>query len=218
MSDIIIRIKDDTTVVLEEHTDGIIKQKNINLSDLAECISDSISGGVLSSGLLPQNCLSYGYNTDTGSHYVVLEYPEKSANVTYMKTLYKDLSIPKLVFGFVIIGQEIQKVNIGVVANKKLTEKTKMYIYPFSNVSEFYLCTGSNALPKIKNFTGLTNLARFILELPDNDDHYNSEKNQLALGHRDLLEHMTDKSTEYYYKKILLPMQRKTLSDFIKAV
>lgn len=217
MDEIVIRIKPDTSVILEEKNKGIISQKSITISDLAECMEGSIDKGIYASCILPANCISYNYITKTGAHYIVLEYPEKQADITYMKTLYEDFPIPKLVFGFHIKEQKIEKVNIGVAEDEKLTESSQMYIYPFSNVSKFYLCTGSNALPKIKSFASLTNLPRFILSLPDNDDHYRDENNKLGFGHRELLEHLSDKTSAYYYQDVLIPMMHKTFKDFITA-
>lgn len=217
MDELVIRIKPDTSVILEEKKKGIISRKSITISDLAECIQGSISAGIYSSGILPKNCVSYTYDTGKGNHYIVLEYPENHADITYMKTLYENFHIPKLVFGFIIKDEKIEKVNMGVTANERLKDDTQMYVYPFSNVSKFYLCTGANSLPKIKSFVSLSNLPRFILSLPDNDDHYRESNNKLGLGHRELLEHLTDKTQDYYYEKVLIPMARITLKDFLKS-
>jgi hypothetical protein len=105
-------------------------------------------------------------------------------------------------------------VKLGVVAIGELNENTKMYHYPFSNVSGFRMCTGANQLPKIKKVSSLINLPYHILSLPDNDDHYNKSNTKLELEHRELLEHLKGKSSEYYYTDVLIP-SGKTLKDFI---
>lgn len=76
---------------------------------------------------------------------------------------------------------------------------------------------GRNALPEIKTPFSLSNMPDYILSLPDNDDYYNIRHNRLELGHRELMEHLADKSPEHYYSDILIP-SGKTLSDFYREV
>ena len=63
----------------------------------------------------------------------------------------------------------------------------------------------------------LQNLPDFIVSLPDNDDYFNIKNNRLQLNHRELMEHLADKTPEYYYSDILIP-SGKTLADFYKEV
>ena len=135
-----------------------------------------------------------------------------------MNTEYRDFPLPKLVFGFKVAGKKIKKVYLGITGNGILRESSLMYTYPFSNVSkDFVLCTGGNALPEIKSPYSLSNMPDYILSLPDNDDYYNIRHNRLELGHRELMEHLADKSPEYYYSDVLIP-SGKTLADFYKEV
>ena len=92
---------------------------------------------------------------------------------------------------------------LGVTETGRLTPKSKMFIYPFSNVEEFRLCTGSNVLPSIKSLHQLNGLPYFILKMPNNYDY--------------LLEHLKDKDSQYYYDNVLIDME-KTLNDFITEV
>ena len=147
-----------------------------------------------------------------------MEYPYNKADITYMNTEYRDFPLPKLVFGFKVAGKKIKKVYLGITGNGILRESSLMYTYPFSNVREdFSLCTGGNALPEIKTPFSLSNMPDYILSLPDNDDYYNIRHNRPQLGHRELMEHLADKTPEYYYSDILIP-SGKTLSDFYREV
>ena len=106
----------------------------------------------------------------------------------------------------------------GVAESGILRENSKMFVYPFSNVNNnFSLCTGDNELPAIKSPYSLSNMPDYILSLPDNDDYFNIRNNRLQLNHRELMEHLADKSPEYYYSDILIP-SGKTLADFYKEV
>ena len=135
-----------------------------------------------------------------------------------MNTEYRDFPLPKLVFGFKVAGGKIKKVYLGITGNGILRESSLMYTYPFSNVSnDFSLCTGGNVLPAIKSPYSLSNMPDYILSLPDNDDYFNIRNNRLQLNHRELMEHLSDKTPEYYYSDILIP-SGKTLADFYGEV
>ena len=91
-----------------------------------------------------------------------------------------------------------------------------MFYYPFSNVcvTNGRLCVGSNILPKVSSQHGLSSLPRFLLELPNNDDWFDSTYNKPGYSMRQLLEHLKDKTPGYYESDILIPDGR-TLADFI---
>ena len=164
-------------------------------------------------GILPKNCIAFSA-TEGGSSYLAVEFAAGYADVIYYKTAYPHFPLPKMVFGFYLNSNgKVSSVNIGVPANEHLTESTPMFIYPFSNVRKFGLCTGRNQLPTVKSLSQLSNLPWFILGLPDND--FNERNNGLRMGHRELREHLKNKDTAYYYEKILIPMEGKTLKDFI---
>lgn len=213
--EMVIRIKEDKTVKLEIFEQGKRRTKYISPQVLYECIRESVTQKETTTGLLPSNIISVRSDTN-GNHYAVVECLSGEADVTYMNTVYENFPLPRLIFGFKVESSgRISAVNLGVVPFGKLTPDIQMYYYPFSNVSGFSLCTGSNALPKIKTLQALKNLPDFIISLPDNDDRYVDKNNKLKLGHRDLMEHMRNKDRQYYYDNILIPMPGKTLSNFI---
>lgn len=215
-----IRIKPDGSVFVDEVTNGVVSTKRITMDNFLQSLSSSFirENTKISSGILPKNCLACTCDIESESKFVVIELDYGKADITYMKTLYKDLPLPKMVFGFhVNKSGRIYSVKLGVTANERLTEDSQMYIYPFSNVLDFGLCTGANRMPNIKCLSQLSNLPWFIHGLPDNDDRYNERNNALRMGHRELLEHLIDKDSAYYYEKILLPMEGKTLKHFIES-
>ena len=215
-----IHISDSAEITVEERRNGVKSIKNIELNDLLICIKSSLKEvKPVYHTVLPKNALFYSCSPETGDFSAAIEYPYSKATVTYMATEYPDFPLPKLVFGFKIGGTgKIQKVYLGVTENGILRENSKMFVYPFSNVSNnFSLCTGENELPKINSPYSLSNMPDYILSLPDNDDHFEPKNNRLHLGHRELMEHLADKSPEYYYSDILIP-SGKTLADFYKEV
>ena len=214
-----IHISDSAEIFVEERKNGIKSCKCISLNDLLVCIKSSIREiKPIYRAVLPKNALFYSCCPETGSFSAAMEYPYNKADITYMNTEYRDFPLPKLVFGFKVAGKKIKKVYLGITGNGILRESSLMYTYPFSNVSnDFILCTGGNSLPEIKSPYSLSNMSDYILSLPDNDDYYNIRHNRLELGHRELMEHLADKSPEHYYSDILIP-SGKTLSDFYREV
>ena len=214
-----IHISDSAEIFVEERKNGIKSCKCISLNDLLVCIKSSIREiKPIYRAVLPKNALFYSCCPETGSFSAAMEYPYNKADITYMNTEYRDFPLPKLVFGFKVAGKKIKKVYLGITGNGILRDSSLMYTYPFSNVSnDFILCTGGNSLPEIKSPYSLSNMPDYILSLPDNDDYYNIRHNRLELGHRELMEHLADKSPEHYYSDILIP-SGKTLSDFYREV
>ena len=214
-----IHISDSAEIFVEERKNGIKSCKCISLNDLLVCIKSSIREiKPIYRAVLPKNALFYSCCPETGSFSAAMEYPYNKADITYMNTEYRDFPLPKLVFGFKVAGKKIKKVYLGITGNGILREGSLMYTYPFSNVSnDFILCTGGNSLPEIKSPYSLSNMPDYILSLPDNDDYDNIRHNRLELGHRELMEHLADKSPEHYYSDILIP-SGKTLSDFYREV
>ena len=214
--EMVIRICDDRSVRLEITEDGITRTKIVSPDILVDCIRDSLTGIRVSTGLLPEHTRSFTSDLENGQRYIVMEFPEERADVTYQNTCYPAFPLPRLLFGFVLESSgRIARVNLGVPALGKLTPQTPMFCYPFSNVSVFSLCLGANPMPQIREIRQLSNLPYFILSLPDNDDHFTEKNNRLQLSRRDLMEHLRDKDRSYYYEHILTPMPGKTLKDFL---
>lgn len=216
MSEMVIRIKENGDIAVEETVNGVKSYKRIEPDDLINCISQSLMRGGISSGLLPNGCLSYSQN-DAGDKAITLLFPEKRADISYYGTVYPNFPLPKLVFGFNVLSEgRISNCRLGVTANDDvLKPETKMFHYPLSNVSGFNLCTGSNPLPKCKSLHTLGSLPYFILSMPNNNDHFTAQNNKQELEMRDLLELLKDKEPEYYYSDVLVPFNGATLSDFI---
>lgn len=216
-----IHIWNDAEITVEERKNCIKTVKRITMNDFIHCIQDSTKEFIpIRNIVLPKNALFYSFSNESNKFSAALEYPYDRADITYMKTVYRNFPLPRLVFGFKVNADGyIQQVCLGVAKNCRiLREDTPMYHYPFSNVlKNFYLCTGGNLLPEIKKIHALSYMPDYILGLPDNDDHFNRRNNKLNLSHRELMEHLADKSPEYYYSDILIP-SGKTLADFYGEV
>ena len=213
--EVVIRLREFEPIQLQIRENGIESTKYIGSEALLNCIKDNIKRETVCTGLLPSRTLSVSVSND-GAKYIVVEFPENTADIQYLNTPYPNFPIPRYIFGFRIESSgRVSKVSLGVADLGELKPDTVMYHFPFSNVSRFGMCTGSNVLPHVKNLYCLQNLPYHILSLPDNDDMYHTEHNRLGLGHRELLEHLRDKDTQYYYDHVLIPMENTTLQNFL---
>lgn len=216
MSSVLIRIRDDGTVAIEEDNSGIKGFKEISPDSLLQCINQSLLRGAVSSGLLPKGCISYTAH-DSGERNICMLHPESRADISYYGSPYPAFPLPRLVFGFSITKENrISQCRLGVVGNESnLKPATPMFVYPFSNVSGTHLCTGNNVLPKCNSLHTLGSVPYYILGMDNNNDYFQPSNNKPGLEMRDLLELLRDKPPEYYYSNILIP-SRQTLGDFIK--
>lgn len=216
MSSVLIRIRDDGTVAIEEDNNGIKGFKEISPDSLLQCINQSLLRGAVSSGLLPKGCISYTAH-DSGERNICMLHPESRADISYYGSPYPAFPLPKLVFGFSITKENrISQCRLGVVGNESnLKPATPMFVYPFSNVSGTHLCTGNNVLPKCNSLHTFGSVPYYILGMDNNNDYFQPSNNKPGLEMRDLLELLRDKPPEYYYSNILIP-SRQTLGDFIK--
>lgn len=215
--DIVLRISPagNKLVVEEQKAGGAVAFKEISPMDLYFAINNSFaSKDYLSSGFLPEHCLHVSMNS--AERRLVIWNPELRADITYRDTVYPNFPLPRLVFGIRMLeGGKVAECSIGTVADETPAPETPMYHYPFSNVfGDGTVCSGNNIMPRYRKLSALKHFPRYLLELPDNDDLYDPEKNKLGLEHRELLEHLKDKDPAYYYSDILIPNE-KTLGDFI---
>jgi len=212
--EIVIHISKNMKITVEELKNGVVSFKEVEPNTFVECIKSSLKQGMICSGVLPDNCVSYSSSED-GNRYVTIVVDEQKSDITYEKTLYEGFPLPRLIFGFYIDKSgRIYSVNLGVIAKGKVTPETKMYHYPFSNVGGFNLCTGGNSFPKITSLHQLCGIPNYILSMPNNNDRYEASHNKLRLEFRALLEHLKDKTSDYYYKNILIESGKK-VKDFI---
>jgi len=217
MSEVVIRIRDDGNVTVEDNQNGVKGFKEISPDSLIECINLSLLRGAVTSGLLPTGCVSFTAY-DNGDRDVCLLHQKHRADISYYGTEYKDFPLPRLVFGFHISREgRVSSCRIAIIANDETVRPdTRLYHYPLSNVSGFHLCIGNNVLPKCTSLHTLASLPYYILSMPNNNDQFKPALNKPKLEMRDLLELLKDKAPTFYYSDILIP-SNKVLNDFISG-
>jgi len=205
-------------IVVEQENGGVLSRKTLTPETFSKAILGSrYDDRVHPTGFLPENCFAATIMGQSISYF--LFYPELSADISYYGTEYNDFPLPRLVFAFKYMPDcgKIGDARLAVVKDERLTPNTATYVYPFSNVyGDNRICLGNNALPVYKDPTRIHTLMRLILGFPNNDDMFRDTNNRLGMGYRDLLEHLKDKTPEYYYNDVLIP-NGKTLKDFMNG-
>ena len=136
--EIVIHIQNDCRICVEMQENNITSVKYIEANEILKCLKDAAKFKFsINSGILPQNCIAYSEDKKKNK-FVVISFEEQTADIMFEKTEYKDFPLPRLVFGFSVSADNlITDVQLGVTETGRLTPKSKMFIYPFSNVEEF---------------------------------------------------------------------------------
>lgn len=205
---------EDLNLVIDDYRGKTIKHKVISANTFVKLIEKNTEISTINTGVLPDRCVSYSEN-HIGNKYVVVDVGRFRIDLTYEKTMYENFPIPRLLFGFYIDKDfRVTSVNVAVADLGILREDTKLYKYPFSNVSGFDMCIGANAMPGIKSLRQLNGIPNYIFAMPDNNDRYSPSRTKLNMEYRNMLEFLKDKDEKFYYSDVLIPTG-KTLSDFI---
>lgn len=92
-------IPEDGQVLIETHTDGIVKCKAVQEDALLDCIKNSAMQDYVNSGLLPSDCIHVKIHPNGNKEYC-LWYPRLYADISYHETAYPNFPLPRLVFAF----------------------------------------------------------------------------------------------------------------------
>lgn len=200
IDEMVIHMKKDGSIVVEENRDGVLTSKYMALEDLARCIGKGILQSGIDSGILPDNCFWYREEMD-GIRKVIIRFPAQVMDITYHGTVYT-IPVPNMVFGFAVSADgRIMKSKLAVIEEGPVRMESKLYYYPFSNVNQdsFDICLGSNQLPIIKELRQLTTIPHWIMSLPNNDHDFNAKYNTLGLGYREILKQLSSVELKNVY-------------------
>ena len=140
---------------------------------------------------------------------VITVLPASRQIMQYEETAY-DICLPSLVFKFEVECEKIHNTLVYVLKDKTPTDKSKLYRYPFGNVSlEGRVCWGSNVLPRITELKALESVMMLFIQSPGNSDYYQGKD---YCGHKDftlrqLFEKLKDE--ESYPGNFLVPIKRQ---------
>lgn len=192
IDEMIIYMKKDGSIVVEENRGGVLTSKYMTPEDLTRCIGKGILQSGIDSGILPDNCIWYREEMD-GTRKVIIRFPTQVMDITYHGTVYT-IPVPSMAFGFAVSTDgRIMKSKLAVIEEGPVRMESKLYYYPFSNVNQesFDICLGSNQLPIIKELRQLTAIPYWIMSLPNNDHDFDANYNAQGLGYREILKYLS---------------------------
>lgn len=196
--------------------DQTVSTKQIPIDSLIDMIRSSIQTPRLATGFLPPLCLQAIALADGWN--IAFVSMLNHCPISYHETIYPDFPLPRMVISCTVsTSGKLFDFKLCVTENTvDLSPKTILYHYPFSNVNNFSLCVGANSFHGYDKLQKLRSLPYRLMTIPNNDDLYSPEHNRLEMPFRELLTHLQDKDTAYYYEHILIP-SGKTLQDFLTA-
>lgn len=184
--------------VLITGSDGIKKSRIVTIESLLKAIQSSFTAQRV---YMPVGEMPFGYydaqiGEDQGRFCAdaVMVLPAGKHLIQYEQTRY-DVPLPSMVFQFKVDRQQITSTYVYVIKDKKLTDKSKLYRYPFGNVNQSgRVCWGKNKLPDIRELKELEEAVMLFIQSPSNSDYYESKVycNHEGLSLRQLLEMLKD--------------------------
>ena len=183
----IIRLTENNLVEIETvQTNGKSSVKEVIFDEFCDLIhqiryKETEKAQSYNSGILPYNELS-GVRTiatklyDDGKKVIFLYRKPMPTTITYYESVFENVGMPGLVFAVTIGNNQVRTVRVCAVKEDVLTESTKVYRYPLSNVSsiEGRICFGRNNIFDIdyKETSYLHSIPSMFLAMPNNDDSY----------------------------------------------
>lgn len=134
--------------------------------------------------------------------------PAGKQMIQYEESRY-DICMPSLVFCFKVEEGRISNTRVYVVKDVKPTDRSRLYRYPFGNVSETgCVCWGNNRLPSVRKLKDLEEAMMLFIQSRGNSDYFKSKE---YCGHegmtlRQLYEMLKDR--ESYPDEYLVAMKQ----------
>lgn len=167
-------------------------------------------------GKLPYGFVD-GYIGDTSedSLGVILDIPKGKRSLFYRENNKEWKGIvdyPRLLFALSVEkGRYVCKRCFALHENDELNEHTKMYRFPFSNVScKGNICVGGAQFKKVHNFLDVEEFVESFFQSTYNGDYYDTGFTKAYMSFVDLLESIKQRfpdeilvETEYNYKDVL---------------
>ena len=178
--------------VISENDKGIKTNKHISISTLLkllqsattekdiECENSSITYSEILPGDSLISTIQIKEMVDQNAKWYMLLRDNKPATFKFQDRNYKNVGMPKLLFAIKVFNNKCVNIRIAAVKTDKITEDTKIYKYPFSNVSDTRnVCLGNNTLSDfdLKSISNISMIPEIFLSMPNNKDMYSGSNN-----------------------------------------
>ncbi|MFR3912677.1 MAG: hypothetical protein ACLTYB_16320, partial [Clostridium paraputrificum] len=116
----------------------------------------------------------------------ILDMPKHRDNMPLYKRFYTNIGVPHLIFAVYVTNNRMTRLKVKALKDEVINEDTKLYRYPFSNVSGSVgnVCLGANDLGKgILINNSLYKVPSQFFSMPNNFDSYSEQDNKKYLGY-----------------------------------
>lgn len=167
---------------------GERKEKLIRIGDFVSSITASLEGknfGEVNSPIfreLKGVKLIQSKQVGTNSHTYVLFQAKHNTPLELFNRFYESVGVPNLLYGVKVINNRLSKLYVVATKDTDIVSKTKLYKYPFTNVSgnSGSACLGRNTFgPGIEDndLEKLYNIPNQFMSMPNNLDYYRIQNN-----------------------------------------
>lgn len=157
-------------------------EKIIAINDFLISILEATSNTELNSFLSPLHSIRKGIeliqskNFSSNSSIYVLFREKGYAPMPHYNRMYENVGVPNLIFAVKVINNRLSKLYVVATKDKIITNDTKIYRYPFTNVAgnSALVCTGSNTFePGIEDndFKLLFDVPNKFFSMPNNQGY-----------------------------------------------
>lgn len=198
------KIRDEVEYVdVTVKEDESITRKKLDLSDFLMMLNESHEGAKY----IPIGRVPYGYVTGAiakgNTFWCTLALPAQKRNIIYYGEMHT-IAFPAMLFHFKVQGGKLNESKCFALKEDTLTEKTKLYAYPFGNVYEDgKICWGTCSIPKCEKMADVERYLELFFSAGTNDDLYRGIVAKEYMNQRALLEFL--KGEEQFPVEKLLP-------------
>jgi hypothetical protein len=164
------------------------------LSDFLSAVSKSVEEGeIISTPLLPKNCLKHAWlNRASNRQVVYIEVPKQRWDITYHSHKFEKVGFPRMIFKYEADNGAVKLLTVVAIKdNGTIKEDTEIFHFPFSHVdTSGYVCMGGNSFPQIKSLQQISNFHILFLSAPFGDDY--GSKTTTKKGLRELFKELSN--------------------------
>lgn len=197
--------------------DGRKQRKDVKIDDLIKSLIASVNKGnetLYESPLFEEakgTRLIQSKTTGKKSLYVIHKKKHRTSMSLYER-FYEDVGVPGLLFAAHSVNDKLVSLDVVAVKDEVISEDTKIYVYPFTNVTSKIgrACLGSNTLNKgLINKKTLYDVPDQFMSMPNTIDAFSPTNNSKGYILQELLKELTNKDFD---NKLLV--ENKTICNY----
>jgi hypothetical protein len=202
---VVITLREIGLPTIEEFSGGVsMGEGTYTHEGVARALLGSLDYEAIRTPILPRNAIYYSEGPQRRN--VILEIPPHKRTAYYHKAVIKNVSFPRLLFGFELTmrKEELVITDVKVAAledSSMISEDSQVYFYPYTNVQNtFSVCWNGQIMPSVKRVSQLGTIPELFFNSPNSDCYYASA-NLSKLSYRELVTKIKGKQFPDEYLK-----------------